>query len=532
MSLDKLAIIFFIIVLPIALVLNAYTSGQLETLNLQISYDSKLNSATYDAVKAFQLNTLNNSVSDLANSKIRDIEAAVNAFFTSMSTNFSVAGYNTNSLREYVPALVFTMYDGYYIYSTYTNKIEDADQGETYKNGDKLYGLKPYIYYSCRYQQGGNDFVITYSLDNFITIQGKINDNWVNDSGYVIDMTKISIEGETLKYRDNIIEKENILKENLVREDGTKNEYKYHKINGVKYYYDETSNEWFSIINGQEIYQRSYSFNQGNDNSAYLYYKNAYEFTNRLKNDYGIYNYLSTNNAVDKSLNTNKNIFDGDIEEKDSNFNQHRLAVIRKAIEKNLSIAIANYNNYTNVKTNFQMPELKEDEWDRILNNVSIISFMQGLNIGNKVYNGYSIVTNNNNEEVVTENSIYIANNTITPTYYNVLKKGLNTMINNNKDDFVGIFNMDLRRKTKEVTNASDSSKNGTNYFYPKYYLADYNSIVYQTDVENLEKDYDGDIYTYLKNNPALAKIYYTALGRERQGLYNVNKTVNMADYQ
>ena len=58
------------------------------------------------------------------------------------------------------------------------------------------------------------------------------------------------------------------------------------------------------------------------------------------------------------------------IEEPNSNFNQHRLQVIRYSIEKNLSIAIANYNGYsTQTSTNFQMPKLKEDEWEKILNN-------------------------------------------------------------------------------------------------------------------------------------------------------------------
>ena len=80
---------------------------------------------------------------------------------------------------------------------------------------------------------------------------------------------------------------------------------------------------------------------------------------------------------------------DYSIEEPQSKFNEHRLAVIKYSIEKNLSIAIANYNNYTGVKANFQMPKLKEDEWDKIYSNISIISFLQGLNIGGKVYNGY-----------------------------------------------------------------------------------------------------------------------------------------------
>ena len=99
------------------------------------------------------------------------------------------------------------------------------------------------------------------------------------------------------------------------------------------------------------------------------------------------------------------------IEDPESNFNQQRLAVIRYTIEKNLSIAINNYNNYTSGTTNFQMPKLKEDEWDKIINNVSIISFLQGLNMGGKVYNGYSIITNNLNREVVSEDSIYIVTN-------------------------------------------------------------------------------------------------------------------------
>ena len=110
----------------------------------------------------------------------------------------------------------------------------------------------------------------------------------------------------------------------------------------------------------------------------------------------------------------------GSIEDPNSNFNQHRLAVIRYSIEKNLSIAIANYNNYTDVKANFQMPELKEDEWSKIINNISIISFLQGLNIGGKVYNGYSIINNTKNNEYVSEDSIYLADNADNGNYYKI----------------------------------------------------------------------------------------------------------------
>lgn len=98
----------------------------MQTLQLQIDYDTKLDNATYDAIKAFQMNTANSSTSDLVNSKIRDIEAAGNGFFTSIANAFNMSGYDT--LKNYVPALVFTMYDGFYIYSPFENTLDSETQ--------------------------------------------------------------------------------------------------------------------------------------------------------------------------------------------------------------------------------------------------------------------------------------------------------------------------------------------------------------------------------------------------------------------
>ena len=193
------------------MVLASYTQSRVTTISLQSKYDSKLKDATYDALKAYQLNSLTSDTSDYTNSKIRDIKASVNTFFNSIATNFSTAGYTKTTLQNYVPAVVYTMYDGYYIYSPFTNKLDQnktneitGDNGEinkksdaeilndredaTYKDGEKISGLKPYVYYSCRYKKDtDNDFVITYSLDNYITIKGLINGKQVNDAGYLLD---------------------------------------------------------------------------------------------------------------------------------------------------------------------------------------------------------------------------------------------------------------------------------------------------------------------------------------------------------
>lgn len=174
MKLQGLAVIAIIIILPMTIILSSYSQSQIKTLQLQTQYDSKLQNATYDAIKAFQLNMSNSSTSDLANSKMRDIKASVNTFYNSLASHFNMVGYGKDVLQNYVPAIVYTLYDGYYIYSAYDNTLDAEDKFD--ENGESIYGLKPYIYYSCRYKPNDNsDFVITYSLDSYITIQGIID---------------------------------------------------------------------------------------------------------------------------------------------------------------------------------------------------------------------------------------------------------------------------------------------------------------------------------------------------------------------
>ena len=464
MKIQSLAVIFIIIMLPISLVLTVYVQNQVQTINLQTSYDEKLTNATYDALKAFQLNTINSSTSDLANSKLRDINASVNTFFNSIAEHFNLAGYDKDTLQSYVSALVYTMYDGYYIYSPFTNTLDEKDEGITYKDGEKLYGLKPYIHYSCRYENGSTDVVITYTLDNCITVEGIVNGEAVYKTGYLLDGASVS--GSTVSYRGTTIGEESLSEQVGFYENSsfTKGDYYYTKIDGAKTYNE--GDHSFTMLNGQKI---NTATNYGTtDSSAIEYYKNAYEFTNWVRTNLGG---LTTSDIVDENgayntlqeeFGSGLNIFGTkqgnaeNIEDPNSDFNQHRLAVIRYTIEKNLSIAIANYNRYASATSaNFQMPELQEDEWEEILNNVSIISFMQGLSIGGKIYNGYSIVTNTKTKEVVNTDAIYIITN---DGYYH---RATDTdLIENSNIEDVAYLNIDFERNS--VTNGTT-----TNYFYP-----------------------------------------------------------------
>ena len=59
------------------------------------------------------------------------------------------------------------------------------------------------------------------------------------------------------------------------------------------------------------------------------------------------------------------------------------------------------------------MPTITETDWYKVANNLSIISFMQGIGVGNfKYYNNYAIVTNTKNKEFVSKNSIYVQDET------------------------------------------------------------------------------------------------------------------------
>ena len=258
MKVQYLAVVFIIIMLPISLVYSEYIGAQLQTVSLQISYDTKLDNATYDAIKAFQINTMNNSTSDIADSKIRDVEASANAFFKSLGTSFNMVGYDSEALSNYVPALVFTLYDGFYIYSQFQNVLSETDvkDDSTYENGQSITGLKSYISYSCRYKKGSIDVTITYSLDNYITVQGyDQKGNGITIAGYLLDDVNYDEPNNTATYRGVKITEENALHQYMFTEgENDPPSYKYIKINGVRYYKSTNPNDtmgWFTISNNQ-----------------------------------------------------------------------------------------------------------------------------------------------------------------------------------------------------------------------------------------------------------------------------------------
>lgn len=538
MKIQGLAVLSIIIILPMSILLNAYSRNQIKTLDLQVQYDSRLKNATYDAISTLKLNESHSDINTVYYSKMRDLKASIELFYTSLSGNFNMSGYGKEVLEKYVPAVVYTLYDGYYIYSAYENTLDKDDSfynNATYKNGDELYGLKPYIYYSCRYKKGSSyDIVITYSLDSYITIQGTINGEPVNESGYLLTGVGKSASG-TYTYRGVEIlteEDKDGLKQNVYVE-GSIISLPCKKINGVNYYYESRSNTSFTTI-GNTLRKQSDVKNITKNKMGIEYYKQAYEFRKKFESG-GILESiidLNASDAVDSNGKkytgeqnpyTDYKIFEGlltpsggvYIEDSNSNFNAHKVQVIKNVIETNLSTAIANYNKVTNEDVSFSMPKLKEYEWEELTHTPAVMTFLQGLNIGGKIYNGYAVVPNNHSEEYVSEDYIYILNN---GEYHRVTDSDLLA----DNSNAIGILNTDFDVKSLLVKKGDDE---GIIYYASKDEEGCYNSIINANSgvskatsiYEYLSKDLTINLRKY-----HLAQVYYTALGRERWGMRRI----------
>lgn len=294
MKLQNMTIIFIIIMIPIILVVSYYIGLQIKTIAIQNSYNTKLQTSAKDAIQALEINTVewNSSASNLADSKRRDVLASINTFTTSLSNNLGIGGAGKGRIQSYIPAIAYTMYDGYYIYSASLMKEQNTDtngrtqfdssDGKILYNGASSYEyvLKPYSPYSARYQDKSNniDITVNYTLDNYIRVYGTIGSAYVTKEGYLVvpgdpnvGVTVTDGSISNIKYRQGNIEPEE-LKENVHFIDDDKNSYTEEYIyiydqNDNKLYWDKDNNKFFTINkdNKREFLQPALSI----DNPAF-----------------------------------------------------------------------------------------------------------------------------------------------------------------------------------------------------------------------------------------------------------------------
>ena len=583
MKLQYLTVIFILIVLPIIIVFSAYMTNQMDTIKTEQVYDQRLLDSSYDAIKALQLNTINTTYYT-PETRVENLEAAVNTFFNSLTTAFKYEGYKSEIMKEYVPAVVFTMYDGYYIYSPFRNTVvgvKSANIDEEYKDNSIMDGLKPFVAYNCKYEKDGVKYIINYTLDNYIVIDvfgmredgTKDTNAYFQKEGYLVNgITKsgnvYTYDGFqfTNQYKPNNEEGDaEVVNETLSEYlflDGVYKKYYYTTIDGTKYYYEgESTSAYVLPKNGDKIFYidntgnkayqtKEYDSNNENskkifnvyykkifnNNSAYMYYKEAYEFTKWVKDNLGD---LKPSDADTFELTDSYNIFSGTMQYSNSNFNRHRSEIIRKVIEANLAPAITGFSKYSSSTEDFIMPKISETDWELLENNVCTATFLQGFRFGDKSYNSYAVIPNNFNKEYVDEDDIYLLNYN-NDTYSKANDKAINTLGANNTQSWRRIFGGYYPGVLK--INFEARINNADNYYIPtgyinngKYepYLGSYTSISGSTGVidismidmyrymEGQAKDQNGQAITVANN---VKRTYYAALGRERYDAYKFTK--------
>lgn len=186
MKLQNLTIIFIVIIIPVILLVSLYITNGIKTVKYQALYDTGLLTASHDAINAFELNTTNDIYSDNAETKRNILKSSVKMFEKSLCNTCGISSYNTSAIEQYIPAIVFGMYDGFYMYAP------------AYNSSTKKYehNLRNYVYYSEKLTDGT---VIRYSLDNYVVISGKFNGKYEIRAGYLIDLNGSTSDGTKYK---------------------------------------------------------------------------------------------------------------------------------------------------------------------------------------------------------------------------------------------------------------------------------------------------------------------------------------------
>lgn len=534
MKLQHLIVIFIIIMLPIMLILSQYIDTQLDIINLRNTYTTALINSVSDAMRAYEINTMNNDYSDVATSKRRDVQASINTFFKSLAGNMGLSGYREQELTPYIPAVIFTNYDGYYIYAKSKNGGASTPE----------YKLKPYVYYSAQYINGSIDVTINYTLDNYLTVVGyDDNGNYIQESGYFIsDVEKNFLSGLSSE----------VLKEKVTcKVKQPSGEVAFEPAEECSYFYEYTpSNKSFGKVymdNNRQYFRITAAGYKEDVNESSIF--DVYDFPNlpdtygstnpiyRIINISSVYkeNDLLSDNAISLleklkvedlvvnsetgrtrlkdlrdptnpyyNLQSENKIFDMS----DPNliiFNNHKEDIIKISIQENLKVALANYG--LNGEITYKLPIFTEEDWQKIFSNVSMIAFMQDLPVSYGTYNDYAIATSIGNKEYVPEDGIYFID-----TDTNIYHRITCSKIKDKTSGLIGYKAVEFERNSISIDG------NGTHYYYPHNATACYECIV-SSNYESI-RDKNGSLNQNLQDNNYLKTVFYNAVSRERVTQY------------
>lgn len=394
MKIQHWAIIFILIILPFSIICRNKIQKKMAVLKDETRINNIIDNATYDAVS--QLKEIAEQLEYGKNIPITKsvAEAVVDRFFTTMAVNF-----NLNPIRRVGNQAVDEKDDDYYFGGIITT--QDESIGDYFHSSAQEY-LSQFVpaviivgydkLFTFSYNNGEYSYVETeypngYTLDNFITLSGiggpykKILDEDVGVyelKGYVGNF--LDADGDGIDDWD---------KDGDGIRSATADELD-------PYHVAEQSNKLDFIMN----YLPTFT-----DNLSYLIYVAHKYGVTPLGSEPNYRMYCDPDGTGGELPDFTKvkqdyvYDFNGNITQQDkhpiSEFNRQRRHAIITTIRDELNRAFNNQNQYANmmgITYKFYLPEIGMDQWNHTIDDISVLSFVQGLPMGyDGFYNSYSL---------------------------------------------------------------------------------------------------------------------------------------------
>ena len=203
-------------------------------------------------------------------------------------------------------------------------------------------------------------------------------------------------------------------------------------------------------------------------------------------------------------------------------FVEHKRQLMKEKIQSVLNTSITSYAK--NSGTDYKMPVLLEEDWQKIYSDISFVTFVQGMNLGFKNYNGYCVMNSTNHNEYVNPDKLYFISKDENGNmeYHNI-------KCNKIKDEITNGYKIgDFRKTNIDIIDEADESKTKRGYFFKFDATACYGCI---NGTSNLPKiDNNKNIYSYVSKNGTimLKRSYFTSLARERYQMQQIYDRLNL----
>ena len=334
MKIQHFIIIFLILILPFSILCRSKMSDYKLMLRDQVRLNNVIDSATQDSLD--MLVELNDEFQMLYFNERFNItqelaKESVKSFFQTLAINFNMPyreGATESYFSMYVPAIVIVGYDGFFIYS-----VDQTTTGYVYKMSPKI----PYTYYD---EITGT--VVHFSLGNYIKL-------YTNNKVYEGDLLRDYREDAEADYNEFYIPFD---------EAGYSEQQVLDMI-------PELTKSMSIIIEALHTVNPSYI-------PSFLYPDSK-----------------SDPNAVPLTLDYGSGDRDA------SEFHQIRRNVIIELIQDALREEMNEHTTYASiygVQYNFALPDITDDDWRNSINDISVMSFIQGMPIGvQQFYNNYAL---------------------------------------------------------------------------------------------------------------------------------------------